>query len=59
MTLDEIIREALHSNQYGTLTNLELKGILEIVQFAKNDLAKHEGNRSKYAHDHKIEVIFK
>ena len=62
LVLDRIIEEALHSHQYGALTNMELKGILEIVQFAKNDLDYNKGNRSKNAHDteiHNVKVNFK
>ncbi len=49
--LDAIIQEALHSHQYGTLTNNELRIILEIVQIAKDDIAKNNGNRSKNAYE--------
>jgi len=57
--LDLIIEQALHSHQYGTLTNQELRGILDIVQHAKDDLGKNKGNRSKNAHDVIIDVIIK
>lgn len=54
--IDAIIQEALHSQQFGTLTNIELWAILKIVEHAKNDLDKNDGNRSKNAYDDKIDL---
>ncbi len=57
--LDKIIQEALHSNQYGTLTGSELKAILDIVNHAKSDLDNNKGERGDKAWDEGVEVKFK
>lgn len=58
MTLDKIIEQSLHSYQYGTLTNAELKGIFDIVQHAKDDLDNNAGNRAENAYEVKVAVMF-
>ncbi len=59
LSLDKIIQEALHSNQYGTLTGAELKAILDVVNHAKSDLDSNEGNRGDKAWEEDVEVTFK
>lgn len=56
MALDKIIEESLHSHQYGTLTNNELRTIMLIVENAKRDLNKHDGNGRNYDLEYKVTV---
>jgi len=59
LSLAKIIEEALHSNQWGTLTSAELKAIYDIVQHAKADLDNNGGDRGDKAWEKDVEVIFK
>lgn len=48
MALDRIVEEALHSYQYGTLTNHELRTIMLLVEHAKRDLKANNDNGRNY-----------
>jgi len=55
--IEKIIQESLHSYQYGTLSPNELEAIMKIVDHAKRDLDKNNGNRSKVSKDSEVHVL--